>query len=216
MKHSICLPLICVLITISISFPAIAQEHRIISAEAEDSLRPPIRQDEPLPLAANTEGLPRPRFPVLRLGITAGIMQPDLSEVEALMQEKTGVVPLIGIDLDIPVIALPSLHIQLGWEGAFVSHNFFAVAAFRPGNIGILRPVIGFGAGHCYWKFENSQVKMQAGYTYPLAQAGISIDGSILDLVFTLPLTGISTTYEGKDYRVAPAGPNLALRVVID
>ncbi|MBE0645980.1 MAG: hypothetical protein IH600_18000 [Bacteroidetes bacterium] len=175
-----------------------------------------VENDAPLPLAANTTGLQRPRFAVLRLGLSVGMMNPGISEVEGLMQEKRGVVPLVGVDLDIPLYEQPEFRLMLGWQGAFISHSFLAVASYRPGSIGIIRPVLGFGAGHCIWNFENDHLKLRTGYTYPLAQLGISIDGRILDLVFTVPLTGVKTTFDGKDYRIAPAGPNLALRIAID
>ncbi|MFZ1729614.1 MAG: hypothetical protein WBQ23_08370 [Bacteroidota bacterium] len=180
-----------------------------------------------LPLAPNPAGLSRPRFPSLRLGVSAGLMLPRVSELEPLIGETFDTPVFLALDLELPMSEYPELSLMIGLDGGFVRthniwHDLTSVASFsvlgvwRPEKMGAIRPILGVGLGHGFWQFTNHIVEIRAGYTYPVAILGIVVFEDLLDVVARIPMLDISTTYESKEYTIAPAGPSFSLRLSLD
>ncbi len=180
-----------------------------------------------LPLANNPGGLHRPRFQTLTFGMSAGVMLPRVSDLAPLIDDDFRTVAFFALDFTIPVSEQPNIAAMVGLDcglGPSRHHDhaltsvvsFSAVGLWRPEMTAGFHPLFGVGVGHGLWQYVNSNVEIEAAYTYPVLITGATIFHERLDLILRLPLLDVSTSYQDQTYTIAPAGPSLSFRYSID
>ena len=170
-----------------------------------------------LPLAPDTSGLVRPRFPTIRFDVSMGLMLSDFSELEQLTGSVTNLCMPWSFYVQIPIMEDPSIlllggmgfAVGGGGGGSIATYSSFLL--YQAGSSSSLRPIIGLGAGYISYSYDGSVV-INASESYPEILLGLNIAPNTLDILLICPLTkGLNTTFESNSYTIRPAGLGLSL-----
>ena len=166
-----------------------------------------------LPLAPDTTGLVRPRFPTIRLDVAWGIMLSDLSELEQLTGRGSNITVPLSFYVQVPLMEDPSVRFIGGWSfdvtGRVISLS--SVLLYRPSGFVSLKPIVGMGVGYTSYSYDGSVI-INASESYPLLVLGMNITANTLDILLTYPLAKeLNAAFESKSYTIKPAGLGLSL-----
>lgn len=176
-------------------------------------------QSDSLPLAADTQGLERPRFEAVRFLFAMGYRNCDFSALDELIGRSSSTIVPMSVLLGIPVLENPTVTLVSGWGldmrggGRGMTVLFSSALLLRAGDDSWFQPVIGLGAEYTHVPWESATFRISASKTCPLFIVGVSIYGKC-DLLMDLPFaTDVSTTFGGKKYTIQLTGPGVTMQL---
>ncbi len=199
--------------------PAAAQTQRppaenvgvAIRATDSASARPPAGTGDTLPLAPNTSGLSRPRFPSIEFVLGAGISFHGLSQLAPLVPGESSASVLLSTHVRIPFSDEgPSWSFMGGWgsaiKGAGGLTSFTGSLLYQSPRY----PIIGIGAGRTWYNYRDNRVAIRAAQSYPLLVFGTTLVPFHADILLSIPRAQkLTTSFQSRPYTITLAGTQL-------
>lgn len=177
-------------------------------------------QPDYLPLASNPDALKRPVFvtPYVELGIC--LFDPDLGELNLLLENSTY---LVQYQIAVLFPFVDGMYVLAGQISAglyIVGASAFFRYRFSSENPPF-QVFIAAGLKGSFYTYSGSSstgsVHIGLSSTYPVLQIGMALVHDLFALVVEFPLkfTDQTTMFEGRQYTASPSGPAVGLTIAL-